>query len=132
MLDSGLRVGLIGEAIDTVKIEQTAIRMGSGAFEVFATPSLIALMESAAVAAIAPNLPQDYASVGIEVHIKHISATPVGENVVAMAEVTRIDDKRVYLEVRAWDEEELIGIGTHTRYIVEISDFENRLQRPSE
>ncbi|GAB5493653.1 MAG: thioesterase family protein [Phototrophicaceae bacterium] len=132
MLDSGLRVGLIGEAIDTVKIEQTAIRMGSGAFEVFATPSLIALMESAAVAAIAPNLPQDYASVGIEVHIKHISATPVGENVVAMAEVTRIDDKRVYLEVRAWDEEELIGIGTHTRYIIEISDFENRLQRPSE
>ena len=132
MLEFGLRVGLIGEAIDTVTIEQTAIRMGSGAFEVFATPALVALMESAAVAAIAPNLAQDYASVGIEITVKHISATPTGENVVAMAEVTRIDDKRVYLEVRAWDERELIGIGTHTRYVVEISDFENRLHPSSE
>lgn len=131
MFRSGLRVGLIGEAISTVTIEQTALKMGSGAFRVFATPALIALMESAAVAAIASNIPKDHASVGIEVHIKHISATPIGENVVAMAEVTRIDDKRVYLEVRAWDENELIGIGTHIRYVVEVSEFESRLQQPS-
>ena len=132
MLGSGLRVGLIGEAIDTVTIEQSAITMGSGAFEVFATPALIALMESAAVAAIAPYLPQDHASVGIEINVKHISATPIGEGVVAMAEVTRLNDKRVHLEVRAWDEREMIGIGTHVRYIVDIEEFEDRLQNPSD
>ena len=78
----------------------------------------------AAVAAIAPNIPTDHASVGIEVNIKHISATPIGENIVAMAEVTRLDDKRVYLEVRAWDENEMIGVGTHTRYLVNVEEFE--------
>ncbi len=129
MLNKGLRVGLIGEAIDTVSQAQTAIEMGSGAFKVFATPALIALMESAAVSAIAPYLPDDHASVGIEINVQHISATPIGEGVVSMAEVTKIDGKRVHLEVRAWDERELIGVGTHIRYIVEIDDFENRLKR---
>lgn len=130
MFESGLRVGLIGEAIDTVTSEQTAVKLGSGAFDVLATPALIALMESAAVAAIAPNIPKDHASVGIEINVQHISATPIGEGIVAMAEVTRIHDKRVYLEVRAWDENEMIGIGTHIRYIVNIEEFEDRLQRP--
>ncbi len=129
MFESGLRVGLIGEAIDTVTSEQTAIAMGSGAFDVLATPALIALMESAAVAAIAPNIPKDHASVGIEINVQHISATPIGEGIVAMAEITRIDDKRVYLEVRAWDENEMIGIGTHIRYLVNIEEFEDRLRR---
>lgn len=130
MFESGLRVGLIGEAIDTVTSEQTAVKLGSGAFDVLATPALIALMESAAVAAIAPNIPKEHASVGIEINVQHISATPIGEGIVAMAEVTRIHDKRVYLEVRAWDENEMIGIGTHIRYIVNIEEFEDRLQRP--
>lgn len=129
MLKKGLRAGLIGEAIDTVTQAQTALHMGSGAFEVYATPALIALMESAAVSAIAPYLPDDHASVGIEVHVKHISATPIGEGVVAMAEVTRIDGKRIHLEVRAWDERELIGVGTHIRYVVEIDEFEKRIKR---
>jgi len=129
MLKKGLRVGLIGEAIDTVNQAQTAIEMGSGAFKVFATPALIALMESAAVSAIATYLPDDNASVGIEVNVQHVAATPIGERVVAMAEVTKIDGKRVYLEIRAWDERELIGVGTHIRYVVEIDEFENRLKR---
>jgi len=129
MLDKGLRVGLIGEAIDTVTEAQTAIEVGSGAFKVFSTPSLLALMERAAVSAIAPYLPDELASVGIEVNIKHISATPIGEGVVAMAEVTGIEGKRVQLEVRAWDESELIGMGTHSRYIVEIDEFESRFKR---
>lgn len=132
MLEKELRVGLIGEAIDTVNQAQTAIEMGSGAFKVFATPALIALMESAAVSAIAPYLPDDHASVGIEVNVKHIAATPIGEGVVAMAEVTKIDGKRVHLEIRAWDEHELIGIGTHIRYVVEIDEFEERLEHPDE
>jgi predicted thioesterase len=132
MFETGLRVGLIGEAIDTVTQQQTALAVGSGAFKVFSTPSLIALMESAAVSAIAPYIADDHASVGIEVSVKHLSATPIGEAVVAMAEVTKIDGKRVHLEIRAWDERELIGVGTHLRYIVEIADFEERLNRNDE
>ncbi|MEM9955748.1 MAG: thioesterase family protein [Chloroflexota bacterium] len=129
MAQERLRVGLIGEAIDTVTEVQTALEVGSGAFRVYATPSMIALMESAAVSAIAPYLPEDSASVGIEIHVEHLSATPIGEGVIAMAEVTKIDGKRVYLQIRAWDERELIGIGTHIRYITNIQEFEARVRR---
>lgn len=129
MLGTGLRVGLIGEAIDTVTNKTTAITIGSGAFEVYATPSMIALMEAASVSAIDAHLPNEFASVGIDVSVEHIAATPIGEGVVAMAEVTKIDGKRVQLEVRAWDSQELIGVGTHTRYIVRIEDFDQRMHR---
>lgn len=127
MLEKGLRVGLIGEAITTVTETETALTVGSGAFEVYATPAMIALMEAAAVSALAPYLREDYASVGIEINAKHIAATPIGEGVTAMAEITRIDGKRVHLEVRAWDEKALIGTATHTRYIVHMDEFMDRV-----
>ena len=129
---NGLRVGLIGEAKGTVSSEVTARKMGSGAVEVYATPAMIALMEAAALAAIDPHLPAGEVTVGIEVSVRHISATPVGEGITAMAEITRIDGKRVHLEVRAWDERELIGVGNHVRFIIEAADFEQRLKRPGE
>lgn len=128
-INKSLRVGLIGEAIATVTENDTALRVGSGAFKVFATPSLIALMEAAAVSAIAPHLDDEYASVGIAVNIRHVAATPIGERVIAMAEVSRINNKHLYLEVRAWDEQELIGLGTHERYLVRIEDFRARFKR---
>lgn len=132
MDSKGLRVGLIGEAKGKVSSEETARKMGSGAVEVYATPAMIALMEAAALAAIDPHLPDGEVSVGIEVSVRHISATPVGEGITAMAEITRIDGKRVHLEVRAWDERELIGVGNHIRFIIEAADFEQRLKRPRE
>lgn len=122
-----VRVGLIGENHGMVSDETTALYMGSGALEVYATPALIALMEGAAVEAIDHELQDGYTSVGIEVHIQHISATPVGEKVIAMAEITHVEDRRVTLEVRAWDERELIGKGIHVRYIINIENFMARL-----
>lgn len=132
MLEKGLRVGLIGEAITSVTDELTAIHMGSGSVNVYATPALIALMEAAAVSAIDPYLAEGHTSVGIEVSVRHVSATPIGERIVAMAEVTRIDGKRIILEVRAWDERELIGQGTHTRYIINAEEFMARLSSKSD
>ena len=88
---------------------------------------MIALMEAAAVSAIEPYLLEGRTSVGIEINVQHLSATPVGERITAMAEVTRIDGKRVILEVRAWDEREIIGQGTHTRYIISIDEFMARV-----
>lgn len=126
-----LRVGLIGEAFTTVTEDSTARAIGSGSLEVYATPSLIALMESAAVSAVDPALDETQASVGIEVNVRHIAATLVGEQITAIAEITHIDGKRIKLEVRAWDENELIGEGTHTRYIINIDQFLDRLSRAS-
>ena len=126
-MEKGLRVGLIGEAITTVTSELTAVAMGSGSLAVYATPAMLALMEAAAVSAIDPHLEAGRASVGIQINIQHLRATPVGEHITAMAEITRIDGKRVTLEVRAWDEHELIGEGTHTRYVIDADEFIARL-----
>jgi fluoroacetyl-CoA thioesterase len=130
MTENGLRVGLIGEAKSKVGSEETARKMGSGAVEVYATPAMIALMEAAALSAVDPHLSDGQVTVGVEVSVKHISATPIGEGITAMAEITKIEGRRIHLEVRAWDERELIGIGMHIRYIIEAKDFEQRLQRP--
>lgn len=129
LMNQGLRVGLIGESIDTVTEQQTAKSMGSGTLDVYATPAMVALLEAAAVLAIEPYLEDDRASVGIEMNLRHLSATPIGEHITAMAEITRIDGKRVTLEVRAWDERELIGEGTHVRYLIHAEDFMSRLKR---
>jgi len=126
MIDN-LRVGLIGEAFTTVTEDSTARAIGSGSLEVYATPSLIALMESAAVSAVDPALEANHASVGIEVNVRHLAATPVGEQITAIAEITHIDGKRIQLEVRAWDENEMIGEGKHTRYVIDIDQFLERL-----
>ncbi len=123
-----IRVGLIGEAISTVTESDTAKSMGSGILEVYATPAMIALMEEAAVNAIDPHLSTGLATVGIEVDVEHLSATPIGERIMAVAEITYREGKRVKLEVRAWDEKELIGSGSHTRYIIEVDEFMDRLR----
>lgn len=120
--------GLTGEQVLIVTEDHTASAIGSGGIEVYATPAMIALMEAACVAAVEAMLPPGYASVGIEVNIRHVSATPVGEEVRAQAEVVDVEGKHILFNVRAWDEHDLIGEGTHIRYIIEIERFLNRLR----
>lgn len=122
-----VRVGLIGEAITSVTEAQTAQQMGSGSLNVFATPAMIALMEAACVSTIDSYLSPGKASVGIAIEVQHLSATPIGERINVMAEITQVEGRRVTLEVRAWDEHELIGEGKHTRYIIDVESFLSRL-----
>lgn len=127
MLEKGLRVGSIGEAIATVTSKETAITLGSGAVNVYGTPAMIALMEAATVSAVDPYLTGGRVSIGMDIAVRHVSPTPIGEQVTAIAEITRIDGKRVTLEVRVWDEHDLIGIGTIVRYLVNHEEFTRRV-----
>jgi fluoroacetyl-CoA thioesterase len=127
-MDNSLHVGARGDQTVVVSDELTAVAMGSGSLPVLATPAMIALMEGAAVAAIESLLPEGQSSVGIEVNVRHLSATPVGEEIIASAIVTQIDGKRVTFEVRAWDRKELIGEGTHIRYLIDEDRFMARLE----
>ncbi len=122
-----ITIGLFEEEVTVITQDLTALSVGSGSVDVYATPAMIALMESAAVKALDSRLPDGYASVGIHIDIEHIAATPVGEEVRAIAEVIGVDDRRVKFLVRAWDEKELIGEGTHTRFIINLERFLNRL-----
>ena len=113
-----VEIGLRGRADDIVHSGNTAAAAGSGGLQVFGTPFMVALMEKAAWASIAPFLAEGDSTVGTKVNIEHLAATPLGMKVWAESEVTAVDGKRIELTVEAYDEKGLIGKGTHERYIV--------------
>lgn len=118
-----ITIGMKGEATTLVEREDTAAQVGSGSLLVYATPCMVALMEGAACEAIAQALPEDKTTVGTELNISHISATPVGLEVRAEAEVTEVDGNAVTFKVTAYDEAGLIGEGTHKRFVVSTQRF---------
>lgn len=118
-----ITVGLKGEVATLAEREDTAKEVGSGDLLVYATPCMVALMEGAACEALNGVLGEDQTSVGTSLAIEHISATPVGLEVRAEAEVTAVDGRKVTFAVRAFDEAGEIGHGTHTRVIVNSQKF---------
>jgi len=126
-MPSELKVGLIGEASQNVTEEDTAARWGSGLVHAFSTPALIALTEIASVRAIEKFLGVNEASVGVEVSMKHIAATPIGMVVKARAELVEIDERRLKFKIEAWDEKDKVCEGELFRAIVDRSRFINRL-----
>lgn len=116
-------VGMKGEASTLVEREDTAAEVGSGSLLVYATPCMVALMEGAACEAIAEALGADQSSVGISLNIDHLSATPVGLEVRAEAEVTAVEGKIITFSVTAYDEAGKIGEGTHKRCVVSAQKF---------
>ena len=97
--------------------------MRSGSLPVFATPAMVALMEEAACACIAPFLAEGETSVGTALQIRHTAATPSGMNVYAEARLTAVDGRKLAFDVRAWDDAGEIGCGTHERVIVTSEKF---------
>src|SRR5262245_7408044 len=126
---SRLQPGLKGKAEILVGEEQTAPRVGSGMVRVLATPVMINMMEAAALDAVEKLLPEGYQSLGTHLNIGHYAATPVGMRLRATAEVTKIDGRNVEFRVEAFDDKERIGDGTHTRVVVNVARFDQRIQR---
>ena len=116
-------VGMKGEVGTTVEREDTAMEVGSGSLLVYATPCMVALMEGAACEAIAEALGENQTTVGTMLNIEHISATPVGLDVRAVAEVTAVDGKVITFDIKAYDEAGEIGHGTHKRVIINSQKF---------
>lgn len=123
-----LKVGMRFQKTVQVTSENTALAVGSGDVEVFATPMMIALMEGAAAEGLGQYLSAEQTSVGGQISSSHIAATPVGMTVTATAEVTGIDRNRVSFAISASDEAGLIGEGEHLRFIVEREKFLSRAQ----
>lgn len=118
-----ITIGMIGTAATLAERSDTALEVGSGSLLVYATPCMVALMEGAACAAIEEALPEDKTSVGIELSIKHTSATPVGLEVTAQAEVTAVEGSIITFRVTAMDESGPIGEGTHKRAVIPTQKF---------
>lgn len=118
-----ITVGMKSEVSTLVEREDTAQIVGSGSLLVYATPCMAALMEGAACEAIEPGLGENETSVGTELNISHLSATPVGLEVRAEAEVTAVEGKIVTFRLTAYDEAGKIGEGTHKRAVVVAQRF---------
>ena len=123
-----LPTGMTGTAELIVGEQHTAPRIGSGRIRVLATPVMINLIEAAALAAVEQSLPEEHQSLGTHLDITHIAATPVGMRVRATAEVVRVEGRTIHFRVRAEDERELIGEGTHERVVVNLERFDRRVQ----
>ena len=118
-----LEVGLKGAAATLAERSDTALEVGSGDLLVYATPCMAALMEGAACEAIAGCLKEGQTTVDTTLNIAHTSATPVGMEVRAEAEVTAVEGKVITFSLKAFDESGEIGSGTHTRVIVNSQKF---------
>lgn len=123
-----LTVGARGRATMTVTQDKTADAWGSGDVPVFGTPSLVALLETAAVNALAGNLAPGETSVGTWIEVSHLAATPVGGNVSAEAELREIEGRKLTFTVVAHDDRKKIGECRHQRMIVARDRFLAKVQ----
>jgi fluoroacetyl-CoA thioesterase len=110
-----LKPGLRGEKKIKVTEELTAKHVGSGLLRVFSTPSMVALMELTATELVQPLLPEGDTTVGVEVYLKHLKASPLGASVIAKVEVTGLDGRFIDFRAEIFDEKEKVGEGTHRR-----------------
>ena len=121
-----VRIGMTAEKTVGVTAEMTVGHFVANMPRVYATPMMILHMEMASGSAIAAHLPEGFVSVGMDVKVRHLAATPVGRKVRAISRVVQIDSRSVVFEVEAWDGDRKIGDGTHRRGIVNVLDFEKR------
>jgi fluoroacetyl-CoA thioesterase len=126
-MDFAIKEGLTHIEEMTVSRNDTAASYGSGLVEVFATPAMIALMEKTALKTVTDHLPEGYNTVGIEVCVRHLKATAVGGKVSCEAILERVDGRKLHFSVIARDEKNIIGNGTHVRYIINEKDFMDAL-----
>ena len=122
-----LKEGLTHTSKVTVAPANCASAVGSGGLDVFATPSMVALMENAAMNAVAPFLPEGSTTVGVEINTTHIKPSALGAVIEATATLTAIEGRKLLFDVEARDAIGTIGKGTHVRFIVDVERFMAKL-----
>ncbi len=120
---SELTIGLTNEKSVAVTIENTAIAMGSGTLRVFATPSMIALIEGCCAESVEDRLGEGITSVGTKVEVEHLAASPIGASILCKSKLVACDGRRLDFEVEVFDNNGLIGKGKHTRFTVDAEKF---------
>jgi len=122
MLEAGIR----GKQEIVVTEDKTARRYGSGTLDVFATPAMIALMENTAYKSVEEALEEGAGTVGTEMNVKHVAATPVGMKVTCETELVKVEGRALTFLVKAYDECGLIGEGVHQRFVIMEEKFQTK------
>lgn len=123
MLESGLKHESVMRVVDG----NTAEYIGSGDMAVLATPAMVALMENAAMLAVAKHLGEGETTVGSMISTSHLKPSKVGATVLAVAELIEVDGRKLTFKIAAYDGETLIGEGEHVRFIVNREKFLSKL-----
>lgn len=118
-----LEKGLSAQSVATVCDANTAAAMGSGDLLVFATPAMVALMENAAMTAVAAALDEGATTVGAEMNVTHIKPSGIGAEITATAVLTAVEGRKLTFNVGGRDAEGMIGEGVHIRYVVDRTRF---------
>lgn len=125
-MPADVQPGLVGEARIQVGPADLASAIGSGTVDVYGTPALIALLETAAINAVDHLLPEGSASVGTHLNVRHLAPSPLGVEIRARAELVAVDGRRLTFRLEASDPVDKIGEGTHERVIVDVSRLVGR------
>ncbi len=123
-----LKEGLTHTSEVTISQMLTAIVMGSGDLDVFATPAMVALMENAAMKAVKDELEDGYTTVGAHIDVSHLRPSKRDKHITATATLTKVAGKKLYFDVVACEGEDIIGKGTHMRVIVHKEGFMKNLK----
>lgn len=121
-------IGTVGTFTLVVAPEHLANRVESSLAPVLSTPTMVSMMEMAAMDAMRGYLEPGESSVGMSIDVQHIAATPPGHRVRAEAEVIKCEGRRLEFNVRAFDEIEQIGSGMHRRAVIDAAKFSERLK----
>ena len=123
-----LEIGMKGNAETVVTLDNTAKAFTSGALEVFATPAMISLMEETCWKMIQPELEEGLGSVGAKVNVSHMAPSAIGMTIMCEATLIEIDGRKLTFEVVCSDENGMIGMGTHERFIINNDKFMTKAQ----
>lgn len=118
-----LETGIKNKITLTVSQDKTAKVMGSGILDVFATPAMVALMEQTAAESVQPHLDEGVTSVGTKINVEHLSADPVGIEVVCESELIEIDNRKLCFNITSYDKHGVIGKAYHERFLIKSASF---------
>lgn len=127
-MELNIPLNLCNEEREIVNANNVATVVGSGSVEVFATPAMIALMEKTANNSLCNHLPEGCVTVGVEINTKHIKASGLGKEIVCKSELIKVDGKKLFFTISAYEGEDLIGQSSHTRVVVDKEKFLNNLK----
>jgi predicted thioesterase len=102
----------------------TARNVGSGEVNVLSTPWVLALVERAAVDAVAPRLPEGSTTVGTSVDLTHSAPSVVGRQARAHVLVESVEGRKIRFSFQVSDEAGEVARGSHVRVIVDRERFE--------
>ena len=118
-----METGIKGKMELTVTKDKCAGALGSGELDVFATPAMIAMIEETCWRSVVGELAPGEGTVGTELNVKHLAATPIGLKVTCESELTLVDRRRLVFTVKVYDPFGLVGEGTHERFIIQYEKF---------